>query len=45
MNILILMIITSIFLGFIFLIIFIISVRSGQFDEDNTPAIRLLIEQ
>lgn len=45
MSILLLMIIASIFLGFVFLIIFIMSVRSGQFDEDYSPAIRLLIEQ
>lgn len=44
MSILILMIIASIFLGFVFLIIFILSVRSGQFDEDISPAIRLFIE-
>jgi cbb3-type cytochrome oxidase maturation protein len=45
MSILFLMIISSIFLGFVFLIIFIFSVKNGQFDEDNSPAIRLLIEQ
>jgi len=39
------MIITSLFLGFIFLIIFIISAKSGQLDENYSPAIRLLIEQ
>lgn len=45
MSIIIVMIISSIFLGIIFLIIFIISVKSGQFDENYAPAIRLLIEQ
>lgn len=45
MNILILMIITSILLGFVFLILFIISVRNGQFDDNFSPSIRLLIDQ
>lgn len=45
MKILFLMIIASIFLGFVFLIIFLICVRSGQFDDIDSPAIRLLIEQ
>lgn len=44
MGILFLMILSSIFLGSIFLIIFIISLKNGQFDDDESPAIRILFD-
>lgn len=44
MEILYLMIICSVSLAVIFLIIFIISARSGQFEDDESPAVRILLE-
>ncbi|WP_185851763.1 cbb3-type cytochrome oxidase assembly protein CcoS [Blattabacterium cuenoti] len=44
MDILILMILSSISLGGIFLIIFLISLYSGQFDDYETPRVRILID-
>ena len=44
MGILLLMILASVSLGVIFLIIFIISVRKGQFDDNESPSVRILIE-
>ena len=44
MEILYLMIICSVSLAVIFLIIFIISARSGQFEDDESPAVRVLFE-
>ena len=38
------MIICSVSLAVIFLIIFIISARSGQFEDDESPAVRVLFE-
>lgn len=38
------MIICSVSLAVIFLIIFIISARSGQFEDDESPAVRILLE-
>lgn len=44
MEILYLMIICSVSLAAIFLIIFIISAKSGQFEDDESPAVRILLE-
>ena len=44
MDILYLMILCSVSLAVIFLIIFIISARNGQFEDDESPAVRILLE-
>jgi cbb3-type cytochrome oxidase maturation protein len=44
MDILYLMIICSVALAVVFLIIFIISAKNGQFDDDESPAVRMLLE-
>lgn len=44
MDILYLMIICSVSLAVIFLIIFIVSARNGQFEDDESPAVRILLE-
>lgn len=44
MGVLILMIMVSVSLAVVFLIIFIIGAKSGQFDEDESPAVRMLLE-
>ena len=44
MDILYLMIICSVSLAVIFLIIFIISARNGQLEDDESPAVRILLE-
>lgn len=44
MDILYLMIICSVSLAVVFLIIFIISARNGQFEDDESPAVRILLE-
>lgn len=44
MGILLLMILSSLSLGLIFLLIFLISVKNGQFDDCETPAIRILFD-
>lgn len=44
MEILYLMIICSVSLAVIFLIIFIIGVKKGQFEDDESPAVRILFE-
>lgn len=38
------MIICSVSLAVIFLIVFIISAKNGQFDDDESPAVRILLE-
>jgi cbb3-type cytochrome oxidase maturation protein len=38
------MIICSVSIAVIFLIVFIISARNGQFDDDESPAVRILLE-
>ena len=38
------MIICSVSLAVIFLVIFIISARNGQFEDDESPAVRILLE-
>jgi cbb3-type cytochrome oxidase maturation protein len=44
MDILYLMIICSVSLAVIFLIIFIVSAKKGQFEDDESPAVRILLE-
>lgn len=44
MEILYLMIICSVTLAVIFLVIFIIGARKGQFEDDESPAVRILFE-
>lgn len=44
MDILYLMILCSVSLALIFLVIFIISARNGQFEDDESPAVRILLE-
>ncbi|RQP12788.1 MAG: cbb3-type cytochrome oxidase assembly protein CcoS [Chryseobacterium sp.] len=44
MEILYLMIICSVSLAVVFLIVFIIGAKSGQFEDDESPAIRMLLD-
>ena len=44
MDILYLMILCSVLLAVVFLVIFIINVRNGQFEDDESPAVRILLE-
>ncbi len=44
MDILYLMILCSVSLAVVFLIIFIINVKNGQFEDDESPAVRILME-
>lgn len=45
MDILYLMIICSVSLAVVFLIIFIYSARKGQFEDDESPAVRILLDK
>lgn len=38
------MIICSVSLGLVFLIVFIINVKKGQFEDDESPAVRMLLD-
>lgn len=42
MNVIILLIIVSLSVALVFLVLFIWSVSKGQFDDDYTPALRIL---
>lgn len=44
MGILFLMILASVSLGAVFLILFLICAKKGQFEEDETPALRIIEE-
>lgn len=44
MDILYLMILCSVLLAVVFLVIFIVSARSGQFEDDESPAVRILMD-
>lgn len=44
MEILYLMIICSVSLAVVFLIIFIIGARKGHFEDDESPAVRILMD-
>lgn len=39
------MIICSVSLAVIFLIIFVISAKKGQFEDDESPAVRILLDK
>ena len=44
MDILYLMIICSVSLAVVFLIVFIVNVKKGQFEDDESPAVRILLD-
>ena len=44
MDILYLMILCSVTLAVIFLIIFIVNAKKGQFEDDESPAVRILFD-
>lgn len=44
MDILYLMILCSVSLAAVFLIVFIINVKKGQFEDDESPAVRILLD-
>lgn len=44
MDILYLMILCSVSLALIFLVIFIINAKNGQFEDDESPAVRILMD-
>ena len=44
MAILYLMIVCSVSLAVIFLVIFIVNAKKGQFEDDESPAVRILID-
>ncbi len=44
MDILYLMIVCSVSLAVIFLVIFIVNAKKGQFEDDESPAVRILID-
>ena len=44
MDILYLMILCSVTLAVVFLIIFIVNARKGQFEDDESPAVRILFD-
>lgn len=44
MSIIYFLITISIFIAIVFLITFILAVRSGQFDDDYTPSVRMLFD-
>ena len=44
MSIIYFLITISILIAIVFLIIFILAVRSGQFDDDYTPSVRMLFD-
>jgi cbb3-type cytochrome oxidase maturation protein len=44
MDILYLMILCSVSLAAVFLIVFIVNARKGQFEDDESPAVRILFD-
>ncbi len=44
MDILYLMIVCSVSLAVVFLVIFIYNAKKGQFEDDESPAVRILFE-
>jgi len=44
MDILYLMILCSVSVAVVFLIVFIINVKKGQFEDDESPAVRILLD-
>lgn len=45
MNILFVLIGVSLFAALIFLVLFIWAVRSGQYDDNYTPSVRILFDE
>lgn len=45
MGIVILMVLFSVSLAVVFLILFLIGAKKGQFDEGESPAVRMLFEE
>ena len=45
MNILFMLIGVSLFAALIFLVLFIWAVRSGQYDDNYTPSVRMLFDE
>ena len=45
MDILYLMIICSVSLAVVFLIVFIYNAKKGQFEDDESPAVRILLDK
>jgi len=45
MNVILLLILASLFLASGFLLCFVWAVRSGQFEDNCTPALRLLLDE
>ncbi len=44
MDILYLMVLCSVSLAVVFLIIFIVNAKKGQFEDDESPAVRILLD-
>ncbi len=44
MNIIYMLLAISVFVALIFFVLFIISVRKGQYDDTYTPSVRMLFE-
>ncbi|HLV47035.1 MAG TPA: cbb3-type cytochrome oxidase assembly protein CcoS [Flavobacterium sp.] len=44
MSVIYILICISVFVAAVFLILFISSVKNGQFDDDYTPSVRILFE-
>ncbi|SIP91364.1 cytochrome oxidase maturation protein, cbb3-type [Chryseobacterium sp. RU37D] len=44
MDILYLMILCSVSLAAVFLVVFIVNARKGQFEDDESPAVRILFD-
>ena len=44
MDILYLMILCSVSLAVVFLIVFIVNVKKGQFEDEESPAVRILLD-
>jgi cbb3-type cytochrome oxidase maturation protein len=44
MSVIYLLLTISIIVAVVFFIVFILAVRSGQFDDDYTPSVRILFE-
>jgi cbb3-type cytochrome oxidase maturation protein len=44
MSVIYILLTVSVIVGVTFFVIFIIAVRSGQYDDDYTPSVRMLFE-
>jgi len=44
MSVIYILLSVSVFVGVTFFIIFIMAVKSGQYDDDYTPSVRMLFE-